>query len=184
MEKKSIINVIKQILFHSVYVIIVLCSWFIVSSVYNHFFFMTYIQGNSMSPTLKNGSLVLLKKTTKPNVNDIVVFSPPEKWVLSEEKIVKNDLFIKRIVAGPDDVIKIEKDKFYVNEKIVKEKLKKGTTEGSYKLKKYEYFVVGDGYPFSTDSLSLVYDGVHLDYGTITSSDIKNTGTILLGKSK
>ena len=94
-----------------------------------------------MYPTLKNGSIVLMKKyDLKINYNDIVV-------IKKEDKIL-----IKRIVGLPKDSIYID-NYLFVNEKkfdnnIIEEK---GNINDVF-LKENEYFVLGDNRKDSIDS--------------------------------
>jgi len=81
-----------------------------------------YIPSKSMDPTLKVGDVLLVDKITPKvlprnnnnnNINDIVLFSPPEalRDIVRKNggKISDRDLFVKRIAAVPGDTIDIIK---------------------------------------------------------------------------
>ena len=65
----------------------------------------------SMSPTLNSGDFVLSYKLAyiqkSPQINDVIIFSRPEKLGQS---------FIKRVVAGPGDEITLSKNKLKINQ--------------------------------------------------------------------
>ena len=95
-----------------------------------------------MEPTLKNGSIAIIKKCNlKLNYNDIVVVKK------------NNKIIIKRLVAFPGDTIKIDQylyvndikiDDFYTeNNGIVTDKIT---------LNSNEYFIIGDNRQNSIDS--------------------------------
>ena len=98
------------------------------------------VKGNSMSPTLKEGDLLVIKKTKfkKPffKHNDIVVLKSPQ---------YPNNYFIKRLIGLPKETNK--SFSFLNNEKLANMFL-----DNSQTLTKNEYFVIGDNYLHSTDS--------------------------------
>ena len=95
-----------------------------------------------MYPTLKNGSIVLMKKyNLKLNYNDIVVIKK------------NNKIIIKRLVGLPNDTIDID-EYIYVNGKKNDEipTKDKGNITNRITLRKNEYFVIGDNRDKSIDS--------------------------------
>ena len=118
---------------------------------------LTIVSGNSMSPTLYNGELLLLTKGS-PIKNDIVTFNAKSAW---NENNLNRD-FIKRVVGVPGDEIKIEKNKLYINNNEIVDfegKIKNKIGNHLYKLKEYEYFVTGDNTGNSHDSLLRLLSG-------------------------
>lgn len=85
---------------------------------------ITRVYGQSMSPTLEDGSLHLFIRTQEPENGDIVIFSSP----------VEEEYYIKRVAAGPGEVVT------YNGREIT--------------LEPDEYFVLGDNQRNSLDSRS------------------------------
>lgn len=113
-------------------------------------FRLVLISGQSMEPTLHNNTLILLRKDKDIKKDSIVSFIAPASWVQQEDKSL-----IKRIIAEPNDRLKIDSNFVYVNNK---EKVRiKGKVnieqELNITLKDDEYFVMGDNVGRSNDSL-------------------------------
>lgn len=113
-------------------------------------FRLVLISGQSMEPTLHNNTLILLRKAKDLKKDSIVSFVAPNSWVQQEDKSL-----IKRIIAEPNDRLKIDSNFVYVNNK---EKVRiKGKVnieqELNITLKDDEYFVMGDNVGRSNDSL-------------------------------
>ena len=134
---------IKEILSYVLIIlVIVLIRCFIVTPV--------RVDGNSMSPTLKNGEILLLKKFDKSIERfDIVVIKH------------NNDRLIKRVIGLPGEYIEYKENKLFVNGKFVKENFRHETTDnfelveliGEYmKIPKDKYLVLGDNRINSLDS--------------------------------
>ncbi len=132
-------------------VLMSLLSYFL----FSHFLFMTVqVSGNSMSPTLLDGDRYLLLRCTylwrAPRPGEIVVIRDPEDHGLS----------VKRIVAGPNDVIEIRGDGVYVNQEKLREPYLTSyaaLASGDLHLRPTrlgpdDYFVLGDNRPRSADS--------------------------------
>lgn len=107
------------------------------------------ISGDSMDPTLKNGDIVVLVKTTKMDRGDLCAFS------------YSNKILIKRVVGLPGDSITVDTDgTVYINgyaleEPYVSEKgLGECDIEFPYTVPENEYFVMGDHRMSSIDSRS------------------------------
>lgn len=113
-------------------------------------FRLVLISGQSMEPTLHNNTLILLRKENEIQREKIVSFTAPKSWSYLEDKSL-----IKRVIAGPNDNLKIDADFVYVNNKErvrIKGKVKI-EQELDITLKENEYFVMGDNVGKSHDSL-------------------------------
>ena len=103
------------------------------------------VNGRSMYSTLKNGDIMIL---------DIIGYRTSE---LKRFNIVVidngKDYLIKRVIALPNEEIEYKDNKLYINGKLIKDKYGKGKTKDfKVKLKKDEYFVLGDNREDSLDS--------------------------------
>jgi signal peptidase I len=136
------------------------------------------IPSESMVPTLEIGQRVLVNRIghafSKPSVGDVVVFHPPQgadgnprcgvQHPMSEvcpEPVSKEDSvnFIKRIVAGPGDRLKVIHGHVYLNGKRQKEPFARpcGVGEGcdyprEITVPAGHYFMMGDNRGSSDDS--------------------------------
>ena len=107
------------------------------------------IEGKSMEPTLHNGDIVLLAKTTRFSRGDLCGFT----W--------NNKLLIKRVIGLPGDWIEIDTEgNIYVNGKLLNEPYVKQKALGEcdiefpFQVPQEQYFVVGDMRESSVDSRS------------------------------
>ena len=105
------------------------------------------IEGTSMEPTLHNGDIVLLMKTTRFDRGDLCGFT----W--------NNKLLIKRVIGIPGDWIEIDTDgTIYLNgekldEPYVQQKaFGECDLEFPFQVPQEQYFVVGDMRESSIDS--------------------------------
>ncbi len=116
----------------------------ILSYIVSTFFFqICIVKGSSMEPTLKNNNILIAKKfNLNIERNDIAV-------------IKKNNLLIiKRVVAVPNDRIKLVDGYVYVNDKMIDTIYTEyaGILDNEITLKDEEYFIMGDNRQNSTDS--------------------------------
>ncbi|MED2766055.1 signal peptidase I [Bacillus thuringiensis] len=118
-------------------------SWFIVilvalmfTGLINMFIFQTYkVEGHSMDPTFQNHELLFVSKlihtfSGEPNYNDIVIIDSR----LEKEETLKNqllsiglianltgnankDIYVKRVIGKPGDIIEIKDGYVYRNNK-------------------------------------------------------------------
>jgi signal peptidase I len=109
------------------------------------------IEGTSMEPTLSNGDIVLLMKTTRFERGDLCAFT----W--------NNKLLVKRVVGLPGDWIEIDTDgTIYLNgdkleEPYVEHKaLGECDLEFPFQVPQEQYFVIGDMRESSIDSRNTV----------------------------
>ena len=105
------------------------------------------IYGTSMTPTLEEGQIVVSVKNSKFKMGDLVAF------------YIGNKLLVKRVIAGPADIVKIEDDgTVYVNdveleEPYISEKaLGDCDLEFPYQVPESRYFLMGDHRATSVDS--------------------------------
>lgn len=102
-----------------------------------------------MVPTFKNGEKIICNKhPDKYSRGDVVTFKGPGRF--------SDETWVKRIIAIPGDTIYCKNNKVYVNDKLLEEDYVKSGGETSdfkkVKLKKHEYFLMGDNREHSTDS--------------------------------
>ncbi len=135
------------------------------------------IPSESMVPTLTIGQRVLVNRIghsfAKPEVGDVVVFHPPKgadvarcgvshprQQVCPKAVPVRDDVnFIKRVVAGPGDRIKVEEGHVVLNGKRQEEDFIKACGPGGgcnfpkeIKIPAGYYFMMGDNRGSSDDS--------------------------------
>ena len=120
------------------------------------------VDGDSMDNTLEDGQLVFINKLVY-RINDIKRFD-----IVVVKNEAGHDKIIKRVIGLPNETIKYQDNKLYINDKLVdtsrfdnlmiKDSRDFETTTGED-----EYFVLGDNRPVSKDSRYL---------GNFKSSDI------------
>lgn len=117
------------------------------------------IAGTSMEPSLNDGDIVLLAKTTKLETGDLCAF------------YYSNKILIKRVIATPGDYLWIEPDgTVFVNgieldEPYVQEKsLGECDVEFPYQIPENAFFMMGDHRETSIDSRSSVIGCISTDH--------------------
>jgi signal peptidase I len=135
------------------YVIVVL-SAFIITLAILSFFSFYLVSGDSMAPTLKNNNYLIVKKQfidkKEYKRGDIIVFNADLQNGLHDKKEL-----VKRIIAVPGDIIRIENSHVYVNNSIISENyLTDEKTIGDIErvVETDSYFVLGDNREVSLDS--------------------------------
>ena len=116
------------------------------------------IEGTSMEPTLVNGDIVLLTKTTSFNRGELCGFS----W--------NNKLLIKRVIGIPGDWIEIDTDgTVYLNGEKLDEPYAQQLSMGEcdlefpFQVPQEQYFVLGDMRESSIDSRNTLIGCVEKD---------------------
>lgn len=116
-----------------------------------------YIPSNSMLPTLHIGDRLVVEKVSylfqSPQKGDIVVFEPPEQ--LQSLGYRKDQVFIKRIIGKPGQIVSVNNGKVYINEQPLSEDYI--AESPAYQLvpvqiPQDEFFVMGDNRNDSNDS--------------------------------
>ncbi len=145
-----------RIIFNIIYILIVIAA--IASLVATLMLPVLQVSGKSMEPSLDDDDIVVLYKTNKFKTGDICGFY----W--------QNKLLLKRVIAGPLDVVEIDDegnvkvngkviDEPYVNEKALGE----SNITYPFQVPEDKYFVLGDNRSVSIDSRNTIIGCVDKD---------------------
>lgn len=114
----------------------------------------TSVVGNAMAETLMNDEQILVNRfvyiVSSPKPGDVVVFLPNGNE--------KSHYYVRRVIAGPGDKVKIRDGAVYVNGQLFSEKTAVASIEDAgvaadeITLGDDEYFVLGDNRNNSEDS--------------------------------
>ncbi|MDA1477085.1 signal peptidase I [Bacillus changyiensis] len=148
--KKEILSLLKTLVIAAV--IITVIRYFLFSP--------STVLGESMSPTLEDGNMVMISKVSEIQRFDKIIFEAPDA----------DENYVKRVIGVPGDSIKMKDDVLYVNgkkydEPYLKKSKQKLTGDerltndftlkevtGKEKVPKDSYFVMGDNRGNSRDS--------------------------------
>ena len=144
-------KIIKEIVIWLLLIVLTItASYFITTNV----FVKTAVAGVSMEPTLMEGQVVIVNKIEyylkSPKRNDVIVYKQSNREHSYYE--------IKRVIGLPGETVKIKNGMIYINDELLKEKIKTETIENAglaeegIKLDDNEYFVLGDNRNDSEDS--------------------------------
>jgi len=135
--------------------------------------------GDSMSPVLKNGDVVLVNRiiydASMPKRGDIIVFKPNGNENLHS--------YIKRIIALPGETVQIKDGEIYINDKKLEEEYKTaeitdaGLAAEAITLAGDEFFVLGDNRESSGDSRMA-------DIGNVKRSEIEGKAWFVVAPGK
>ena len=104
-------------------------------------FRVTFVDGQSMEPTLKSHQLVLVKRTAASiQRDDIIVFR------------VDETVYIKRVVAVAGDTVQLKDSRVYINHVYLSPYTCDADIAAAYNLEADHYFVLGDNDGASIDS--------------------------------
>ena len=143
-------KIIKEIVIWLLLIVLTItASYFITTNV-----FVKTAAGVSMEPTLMEGQVVIVNKIEyylkSPKRNDVIVYKQSNREHSYYE--------IKRVIGLPGETVKIKNGIIYINDEVLKEKIKTETIENAglaeegIKLDDNEYFVLGDNRNDSEDS--------------------------------
>ena len=144
-------KIIKEIIVWLLLIVLTItASYFITTNI----FVKTAVAGVSMEPTLMEGQVLIVNKIEyylkSPRRNDVIVYKQSNREHSYYE--------IKRVIGLPGETVKIKNGIIYINDEVLKEKVKTETIENAglaeegIKLDDNEYFVLGDNRNDSEDS--------------------------------
>lgn len=113
-----------------------------------HVFLLVFVKGHSMMDTLRNADLVFATRRHKGNSIkrfDVVLCRYPNR----------RELFIKRVIALPNEVISMAEDTIFINGEAIEENYPRRRCMRKIeetRLADNEYFVMGDNRSVSRDS--------------------------------
>ena len=140
-KKKSSARIVRNILFSVIAVIAVIV---LIAAL---FMPVLQIYGNSMTPTLTEGNLVVSVKEHEFSTGDVIAFN------------YNNKILVKRVIAGSGELVDISKDgTVFVNNETIDEPYISEKTLGDcdiklpYQVPESRVFVMGDHRSVSVDS--------------------------------
>ena len=116
-------------------------------------FLLSHNTGQSMLPTMSEDSYTIIVRNQEFKNGDIVLARTQERW----DKDKKTYWVNKRVIGSPGDDLTIDETGLYINEKMIIDFVK----DDYHPLRKIKnkkldgYFLLGDNYKKSSDSLFL-----------------------------
>lgn len=153
----------------AVLIICILLAYFIASVVTNYVAHQTWVEGDSMEPTLSDGDSIIIQKLSyyygNPKRYDVVVFPVTDTNQQGKDTAT---YYVKRVIGLPGETVQIVDGKVHINGKELKDDkyclskmLDSGNAAVPITLGEDEYFVLGDNRNMSTDSRSDYVGLVH-----------------------
>lgn len=136
--------------------IVVLTFLLVIAFVISNNYSVLYVNGSSMNPTYQDEDILILKKEKNHLNGDVVVFNSPKDWGSENKK------FVKRILASEGDSVKITNQTLFVNNNSVANISDKNCgleNDEQLNIPKNKYFMVGDNYAASNDSITQFCSG-------------------------
>ncbi|MFW5677472.1 MAG: signal peptidase I [Acetivibrio ethanolgignens] len=131
---------------------------------------ISFVKGDSMEPTLKNGEMVFYRRFG----------STYERGDIVSVRVPAGEYYVKRVIAVEGDTVDIKEGKVYVNGNLLDEPYvagdtyeQKGTVEYPYTLEENQIFVLGDNREVSMDSRT---------FGPVSRRQIKGKLLFYAGK--
>ena len=121
------------------------------------FFFPVRVRGSSMDPTLRDGDLMLVRRTRRFRRRDVVICHYPKRWRTKKMHLIRQQ-FVKRVIGLPGETIEIRDGLIYINGSLIREHYldpnhnRHPRDLPPRKLGPQEYFVFGDNRDISHDS--------------------------------
>ncbi len=120
------------------------------------------VKGHSMMPNFHNRDLILTEKISyrfnNPKRGDVVIFKAPP----SEPCSIDQCEYIKRVIGLPNETIKLDSGRVYINGRLLKESYLKPTVQTKpesflgenkvFHIPPHNYMLFGDNRPGSRDS--------------------------------
>lgn len=129
--------------------VVIICIGLLITFVFNSFFVLDKVVGDSMNPTLKDGDTLILRRYNLDGIGngDIIVFTT---------KMYENDHLIKRVIAKSGDTIEIQGTKVFLNGTEYEESYTAEHTNefytGEFEIPEGYFYVMGDNRDESSDS--------------------------------
>ena len=124
-----------------------------------YLFFLVWVRGRSMRPTLQGGELLLGLRYRGRDIRrgDIVICRLPKRETGGRKTAGAKKLLIKRVIGLPGEELRIESGQVYIDGSALAEDYIRPTQFGNMDVRRLgpdEYFVMGDNRLASRDSRS------------------------------
>ncbi|MEM1254074.1 MAG: signal peptidase I [Cyanobacteria bacterium P01_H01_bin.21] len=115
------------------------------------------VPSDSMTPTLQINDRLFVRRsqTYRPNIGDIMVFTPPDQALQDRSEKAEDLLYVKRVIGLPGQQIAIKEGQIYINNSALVEPYVQATSAyewGPETVPANSYFMLGDNRQDSSDS--------------------------------